>query len=130
MRWSGSFAGKRTESWSGLFLVAEVRAQPLLDFGRGHALPLGVVHDLVAADLADHEVPRLRVSEVEPRDGRSWRHGAALGQVHADRTRVEQGEQGLLFRVVRAGGVAEGRADAAVLLRDQLLVRLPRAALV
>src|ERR1700694_2236497 len=120
------FAGDLPTRWGGefllrLFFVAQDWAEPAFCFCDRHVLAAGVVLDLVAADLPDHEVARLRVGEVEAGHGGGRRHGSGLGEVHADRTRAEQIEQLVLLRVVRARRIAEGRADAAVLLADQLL---------
>src|SRR5262245_30827806 len=64
----------------GLRLVAEVGPQPALDLGLGHPLAAGVVLDLVAADLADREVARLGVAEVEAGDRGGRGHGEGLRQ--------------------------------------------------
>ena len=47
-------------------IVVQVLAQPTLDLFHAHSFALGVVDNLVAVDLAQTEVTRLRVGEVEP----------------------------------------------------------------
>ena len=46
-------------------IVVQIRPQPALHFFAAHALPHLVVGNLVAVDLAQAEVPRLRVRKVE-----------------------------------------------------------------
>ncbi|MNY10843.1 hypothetical protein D3C86_1438420 [compost metagenome] len=72
---------------------------------------------------------RLRVSEVPTADRRCREHRVVLGEEHAAAAGthfggfgVEQGEQLGFFGVVRAGRVAGGRTDTAVLLFDQRLI--------
>src|ERR1035441_8784887 len=80
-----------------------------------------IVEDLVAADLADGEVFRLRVGEVQSADTRAGPHGAAFGQLDAGVLfRVEQLPEGPFLRVVGASGVAGGGADAAILSPNHL----------
>ena len=62
--------------------------------------------------------------EVQARDRGGRGHRVALGQRHAVmRGVVEEREQSALGRVVRARRVAERRANAAVLLREDVLAR-------
>ena len=62
--------------------------------------------------------------EIEARHRRAGPHGEALGQLDAGRLlRVEQAEDRALLGVVGLGRIAGRRADAAILLRDQLLAR-------
>src|SRR5256885_12665218 len=51
------FRSGRRPSRARILLVSEVRAQPAFGFGDSHALAPRVVLDLVAPDLAHHEVP-------------------------------------------------------------------------
>src|SRR5262245_5237527 len=51
----------------GLEFVGEVRREPFFRFDQRHFRSPRIVLDLVAADLADREVARLRVREVEAR---------------------------------------------------------------
>ena len=101
-------------------IVVEVGAEPAFDFGDGHALALVVVGDLVAVDLAEGEVARLGVGEVEAADAGAGPHGEGLGDLHAGvGLDVEQAPDGSLLGVVGAGGVAGGGADAAILFVDE-----------
>jgi len=59
-----------------LGVVGEVRAEPALHLGGGHALALRVVLDLVAPDFADHEVAGLGVGEVQAGDRSGRGHGS------------------------------------------------------
>ena len=103
-------------------LVAQVGRQPALDLGDGHALAAGVVLDLVAADAAEVEVARLRVGEVDAAHAGGGIMAKLSVSVMPAALGVEQVEQLALLGVVGAGGVAEGGADAAVLLVDELVV--------
>src|SRR6266542_1223538 len=95
-----------------LALVVEIGGEPAL--GRGHVEPLPprVVLDLVALDLADAEVLRLRVPEVVPAHGGAGEHGVALGQ-RDPRVGLgaEQVEERALFGMVGAGGIPRRRPD-------------------
>ncbi|MNQ88157.1 hypothetical protein D3C85_1034110 [compost metagenome] len=63
------------------------------------------------------------MGEVPAADRCRGKHGVVFGQGHlACAIGIEQLEQGAFLGVVRAGGVAGGRADALVLLPDQILV--------
>src|SRR5258708_32248480 len=66
--------------------------------------------------------------EVDAADARRRDHRATLRERDADVLGTEQVEELPLLTVVRAGGIPEGRPDAAEALRDQLLGR-ERAAL-
>src|SRR6185369_14310379 len=104
-----------------LALVVEVGGQPALH--RGHVQPLSprVVLDLVALDLADAEVLRLRPPEVVPADRRAGQHRVALGQRDPGiGLGAEQIEHGLLLGVVGARRISWRRTDALVLLPDQV----------
>jgi hypothetical protein len=54
------------------------------------ALARRVVFHLIALDLADAEVMRVRVAEVEPAHRRARPHREALGQLHADALGLDQ----------------------------------------
>src|SRR5581483_4303505 len=115
---------RRSSYWRRLrVLVGQVGPQPALDLGDRRALATGIVLHLVAADAADGEVPRVRMCEVHAADAGPRERGVRLGQPEAGLLGAEQGEQLALLAVVGACGVAEGRPDPPVLLRDQLLVR-------
>jgi hypothetical protein len=105
----------------GRFLIAQDRTQPALRFGDRHVFAPGVVLDLVAAHLPDHEVARPGVGEIEAGDRGGRGHGAGLGEVHPNRPSSEQVEELVLLGVVRARRVPKGGADAAVPLADQIL---------
>src|SRR5436190_1285084 len=61
-------------------VVAEVGAEPALGFLERHALAGVVVDELVASQLADAEVARRRVPEVEAADAGPRPHRERLGQ--------------------------------------------------
>jgi len=75
----------------------------------------GVVLDLVASDLADGKVLRLRVGKIETAHRRRRPHSIALGKRDAEFRRVQQPEQIAFFGVVGTGGVTRRRAYAAIL---------------
>lgn len=56
-------------------IVVQVRPEPSLDFGYAHSLALLVVHHLIAADFSQTEIPRFRVSEVQPAHTGARPHG-------------------------------------------------------
>src|SRR5205823_4732586 len=109
-----------------LGVVAQVRAEPAFGLAERPALATGVVGNLVAADAADGEVLRLRMSQVPARHRGRGPHREALGEADARvGFGVEQAPEGRFLGVVGAGGVAGGWADAAVALLDQVLVAEP-----
>ncbi len=83
----------------------------------GSAFPIGL---LVFTHRADIEVLRLRVGEIKAAHAGCGHHGPALGQRHADVLRLQRGEHLPFHRVFRAGGITRRRANAPVLLGDQL----------
>src|SRR2546422_1312220 len=104
-------------------LVIQVRREPSLDLLGGHPLAGGVGGDLVATDLADGEVARIGVGEIESANGGGRVHCKGLGQSDAGRALgLEQVEQDPLLRVVGAGGITWRGPDAAVALGNQLLL--------
>src|SRR5262249_25490326 len=104
-------------------LVAEVRPQPAFDLLERLAFPARVVLDLVAADASDGEVARFGMSQIEAADARTRRGRVALGEVEPGLTGSEQLEQLPLLGAAGTGGVAERGPDAAVALRNHLIVR-------
>ncbi len=85
-----------------------------------HFLAGCVVGDLVAVDLAEREVARFGMREVEAADAGAGPHGEGLGDLHAGvGFDVEQLPDGALLGVVGAGGIAGGGADAAILFLDE-----------
>ncbi len=60
--------------------------------------------------------------EIDAAHGRRGHHREALREGDPDLRGVEQVEQAALGQVVRAGGVTEGRADAAVALGHEVLL--------
>ena len=49
-------------------IVVEIRPEPALDFLHGHSLAQMVVEHLVAIDLAEAEIARLRMREIKSAD--------------------------------------------------------------
>src|SRR5208283_1916169 len=101
-------------------IVVEVLAEPALDLRRAHAFATSVVGNLVAADLAERKIARLRMGEVKAADARSGPHGKRLGDQHAGvRLHIEQAPQGSLLRVIGASRVTRGRTNAAILFVNE-----------
>jgi len=63
----------------GIWIILQIRPQPLLDFRNGHSLPLRIILDLVATKLADGKVAGLGGGEVEVGNGAGRIHGQTLG---------------------------------------------------
>src|SRR5262245_60725808 len=102
-------------------VVVEHRREPFLRFGDGPALARGIVLDLVALDLADAEIVAVGMAEIEPADRRARPHGEALGEPDPDAALgVEQREQRRLLAVVGLRRITWRRADAAILLGDEV----------
>src|SRR5256885_11005752 len=84
------FRGGRRPSRARILLVSEVRAQPAFGFGDSHALATRVVLDLVATDLAHHEVPRLGEPEIQT-TGRAGRcHRGRIAELHPGPASVDK----------------------------------------
>src|SRR4051794_14447450 len=79
----------------------------------------GVVLELVLRDLADGEIARVRMCEVEPCNGSGRQHRVVLGDRHAGVARAERVEKSGLDRMVGARRIARGGADAAILLAHE-----------
>ena len=111
------------ESSLGRVVVAQVRAHPLLDLLDRHALARGVVLHLVALHAADAEVAAVGMCEIQSADGGRRKHGAALGQRHANGCLgAEKVEQCPFLGVIRASRIPGRGADSPVALLDELLV--------
>src|SRR3954467_2725572 len=123
----GPRRAKRVVGGTGVLLfvlraVAEVGREPSLRLLDRPALAPRIVLDLVAAEATQHEVPRLRVREVQAAHRRPRPHGHALGELDAGvDLGVEQLPDDSLLGVLRACGVARSRPDAVVLLGDEPL---------
>src|SRR6476469_6875142 len=103
-----------------LGLVAEVGSEPALGLLDRPSLPAGVVGNLVGPELAEHEVLRLGVGEVEAADRCARPHRHAIGELDARHPLdVEQLPEQLLLGVVGTCWIAGCGADAGVLLLDQ-----------
>src|SRR5436190_19050565 len=97
-------------------IVIEHRRKPPLGLLDAPAFAARVVLDLIALDLADAEVMRVRMAEIESRDRRAGPHREALGELHIDSLTIDQAEQRPLLGVIRLGGVTRRRPDAAIFL--------------
>src|SRR5262249_20326481 len=88
-----------------------------------HLLPGGVALYLIARDEIDGEVAGLGMAEVEAADRSGRPHGVSFGQADAGcLLDAEEVPERAFLGVVRAGGVAGGRADAAIFFVDQVLL--------
>src|SRR2546425_5730912 len=83
-------------------VVREIRAKPALHVCERQPLAGGIVLDLVAADAADGEIPRLRMPQVDAAHARCRDHRARLRERDADVFGAEQLEELELLAVVRA----------------------------
>src|SRR4051812_43584126 len=103
--------------------VVQDRREPAFRDREVHALAMRVVLHLVALHLADGEITRLRMREVEAAHRRGGQHRVRVGERHVGvAPRIEQAEEIALLRVVGARGVTRRRANAAVLFGDEVLV--------
>src|SRR5205807_1232475 len=81
--------------------VVQVGGEPAFDGGDIQTFAAGVVGHLVALDLADREVARLRMRKVESADRTAGIHRERFGQKHSSvRLDIEQLPERLLLRVV------------------------------
>src|SRR6185312_6827585 len=104
-------------------VVVQVLAEPALDLGHAHPLAFVVVGDLIAVDLAEDEVARFRVGEVEAAYARSGPHGIRLRNLHPGiRLDIEQTPDGTLLRMVGACRIACCGLDSAIFLLNEFRV--------
>src|SRR5207302_10380933 len=78
-------------------IVVEHRREPALSFRHAPTLARRIVLDLIALDLADAEVMRFGVTEIEAADRGARPHREAFGQRHTDPLAVDQLEQRTLL---------------------------------
>src|ERR1700678_1870140 len=98
-------------------IVVQVRPEPSLDLRYGHTLALVIVHDLIAFDLAEAEIARFRMSEIETAYARTGPHRKRFGNQHSSvRFHIKQTPERTLFCVIRACRVTRGGPDSPVLL--------------
>ena len=101
----------------------EIGAQPAFGGGQIDAPPGGIILQLIAPDPRNAEIFRLRMAEVKPADRCCGEHGIAFGQFQPGVVfSVEEFEQDRLKAMIRAGGIARRRTNAAILLLDQRVV--------
>ena len=111
-------------------VVSQVGREPALHLAQACALAGCVVLGLLARDPPDGEVTRGRMAEVEAGDARARDHGEALRQLDSGFLGTQELEERSLLGVIGAGRVAERGPDAAITLRDQVLLRVLLARLV
>src|ERR1700735_936464 len=101
-------------------LVAEQGRQPTFCFSQFETLALRIAQDLIAVDLANAEIVRLRVGEIKPAHGSSREHGKRLCQTDArGALRIQEPPEQCLLSVLRTGGIPRRWADALILFADQ-----------
>src|SRR5215213_8875996 len=92
-------------------IVVEYRREPALRFLHAPAFARGVVLHLIALDLADSEVMRFGMAEIEPAHRSARPHCEALGQLDADTLAVDQAEQCRLLGVIGLRRITGRRTD-------------------
>src|SRR6516165_815395 len=108
---------------AGQRIVIKDRREPPLRLGRRLLLAQGVIHDLVAIDLADAKIMTFRMTEIEAAHRGARPHRKAFGQRHANRAlAAKQPEQSSLLGVIGLCRIAGGGTDAAIALSDELAV--------
>src|SRR5258708_35537513 len=108
---------------SGIGVIPEAGGKPALGLLEGHAFAPGVIGGLVLADAPDAEVVRVGMREVPTAHRRRGPHRVALREGDAGAARhAQEVEQGALLGVVGAGRIPGCRADAPVLLGDEVVV--------
>lgn len=118
----GSSALAAASAWR-LGCVIQPRPQPAFHFGESSAFALREIADLVFVQLSDGEILRFWVREKQPAHAGAGPHGKTLRQLDAGVLfDVQQIPQDGLLGVVGAGGIARGRADAAIFFPDQIFV--------
>src|ERR1051326_1830727 len=111
---------KRGAASRSIGIVGEARGEQTFGFAHLDPLSRGVRRYLIAVDLAEIEVARLGMREIETGDGRGGNHRVALRELDPERLGVEQLEELLLLGMFRARRIPEGGPDAAILLLDEI----------
>src|SRR5580658_3880840 len=102
-------------------VVVQVLSEPSLDFSYAHSLAFAIVDDLVAVDLAEAEISRFGMGEVESTHARAGPHRKRLGDQHSCiRLHIEQTPKLTLFRVIRARRITRSWPDAAIFLLNKI----------
>src|SRR5438105_2857117 len=102
-----------------LRIVIKIRPQPPLDLTQRPSLTLAVILRLIAIDLANTEIPRLRMPEVNPADARTRPHCVRLRNHDAGLLLyIHQLPDGALLRMVGARGIPRSRTNATILFLD------------
>src|SRR5487761_2576403 len=65
-------------------VIVQRRRKPFIGIRQRHILAPRIILDLIASNLADGEVLRLRMREIESAHRRRGPHGVALGQRNAE----------------------------------------------
>src|SRR3954468_7995637 len=117
----------RSRSVGILSVVVQVGSQPALHCCDVERFSPGIILHLVPLDLAHPEVLPLRPPEVVPADRSRREHGVALRQGDAGvLLGREQVEEGALFSMIGAGGIARRRWNSLIPFLDQpLFVQRP-----
>src|SRR5260370_42063812 len=103
-------------------VVVQARREPSLVLSYAHPLAFVIVGDLIAVDLAEREISRFRMGEVEPTHARSGPHRKRLSNQHSRvRLHIEQTPELALLGVVRTRRVTRGRPDPPILFLDEFL---------
>src|SRR5438094_551365 len=102
----------RRRAWKWL----EVRRKTPARLVEGNPRARRKIPELILADLADGEIARVRVREVEARHRCGGQHREALGHRHVDSVGFEESKQRPLHRVVGTSRITGRRTNAAILL--------------
>src|SRR5258706_1050775 len=103
-------------------IIIKIGRKPAFHGAKVHLFAEMIIKDLVAINLADAEMLRLRVREIKSAHGTGGPHRVTFGELDAGvLLHVEQVPKDSFLGVVRARGVAGGGADASVLFVDQVV---------
>src|SRR5262245_40528205 len=105
-----------------LWLVIQIWLQPSLYFSHFHFISPRVIFDLISPDLAEGEIFRFRVREIQAADRTGRRHRERFSQMNA---RVlfglQQIEERSFLGVIWLRRIAGSGPDAAITFFDQIL---------
>src|SRR3954466_7193393 len=95
------FSGSRHRHRFLTWFVIQVRPQPPLDFGQRHSLGGLILKNLIAAEFADREIFRSRMSEIGSADGTPRPHRITFRELDAGALfHPEQVPESSLLRVI------------------------------
>ena len=105
-------------------VLPQIRREPFFHCGYGFASPGRVINCLIASDLPDPEIFRIRMRKIEPAHAGAGMHRKRLRQFHPCVVLcIEQIKERSFLGVIGTGWITGGGPDAAIFFADQISIR-------